>query len=85
MLCQLRNRRVVKAMRYTIYDETMHDKWKQTPYPICFLRRCDSKSSKVAEPLPKRNKNTGQVPRRTGASLQFCLRPSTPVFHSNFT
>ena len=84
-LCQLRNCRVVKAMRYIIYAETMHDKWKQTPYPIWFLRRCDSKSSKVAEPLPKRNKNTGQVPRRTGVSLQFFVKPSTTVYHRNFT
>ena len=85
MLCHFHNRRAVKAIGYIIYAETVYDKWKQTPYPIWFLRRCDSKSSKVAEPLPKRNKNTGQVPRRTGVSLQFCLRPSTPVFHSNFT
>ena len=87
---------VSKAIRYMfmstsqlprseIYAETVYDKWKQTPYPIWFLRRCDSKSSKVSEPLPKRNKNTGQVPRRTGVSLQFCVKPSTPVYHRNFT
>ena len=45
MLCHFHNRRVVKAIRYINYVETMHDKWKQTPYPICFLRRFDLKSS----------------------------------------
>ena len=51
MLCHFHNRRVVKAIRYTIYDETMHDKWRQTPYPIWFLRRCDNKSSNGNEVL----------------------------------
>ena len=45
MLCHFHNRRVVKAIQYIIYAETMHDKWKQTPYAIWFLRRCNSKSS----------------------------------------
>ena len=45
MLCHFHNRRVVKAIGYIIYAKTMHDKWKQTPHPIWFLRRCDSKSS----------------------------------------
>ena len=45
MLCHFHSRRVVKAMRYIIYAETMHDQWKQTPYQIWFLRRCDIKSS----------------------------------------
>ena len=45
MLCHFHNRRVVKAIRYIIYAGTMHDQWKQTPYPIWFLRRCDSKPS----------------------------------------
>ena len=40
MICHFHNRRVVKALRYINHVETMHDKWKQTPYPICFLRRC---------------------------------------------
>ena len=31
MLHHFRNRRVVKAIWYIIYTETMHDKWKQTP------------------------------------------------------
>ena len=76
MLCHFHNRRAVKAIGYIIYAETVYDKWKQTPYPIWFLRRCDSKSSKVAEPLPKRNKNIEQVPRRTGVSLQFYVKPT---------
>ena len=45
MLCHFRNCRVVKAIRYIIYAEIVHDKRKQIPYPIWFLRHCDSKSS----------------------------------------
>ena len=46
MLGHFHNRLVVKAIRYIyIYAETIRDKWKQTPYPIWLLRRCDSKSS----------------------------------------
>ena len=45
MLCHFHSRRVVKAMRYIISPKTMHDQWKQTPYQIWFLRRCDIKSS----------------------------------------
>ena len=53
MLCHIHNRRVVKAIRYVIYAETTHDKWKQIPYSIWFLRRCDSKSSNRNEGLVK--------------------------------
>ena len=49
MLRHFHSRRVVKAMRYIIYAETMHDQWKQTPYQIWFLRRCDIKSSNENE------------------------------------
>ena len=52
MLYHFHNRRVVKAIRYSvkairyrIYAEAMHDQWKQIPYPILFLRRSDGKSS----------------------------------------
>ena len=51
MLCHFHNRRIVIAIRYIIYAETMHDKWKETHYPIWFLRRCDSKSSNGNEGL----------------------------------
>ena len=44
MLCQFHNPGLMKAIPYIIYAETMHDKLKQTPFPIWFLRRCDSKS-----------------------------------------
>ena len=45
MLCHFHNHRVVKAIQYIIYAETMREKWKQTPFPIWFLRRYDRKSS----------------------------------------
>ena len=51
MLCHFHNRGVLKPIRYIIYAETMHDKWKQTPYPIWFLRRYDSKLSNGNEVL----------------------------------
>ena len=34
MLRYFHNRRVVTAVRYIIYVETVYDKWKQTLYPI---------------------------------------------------
>ena len=36
MLGHFHNRRVVKAIRYTIYAETIHDQWKQIPYRYGF-------------------------------------------------
>ena len=51
ILCHFHGRHVVKAIQYIIYAETMHDKWKQTPYPIWFLRCCGSKSSNGNEVL----------------------------------
>ena len=51
MLCHFHNRRIVIAIRYIIYAETMHDKWKEIHYPIWFLRRFNSKSSNGNEGL----------------------------------
>ena len=51
MLRNFHNRGVVETTWHIIYAETMHDEWKQNPYPIWFLRRCDSKLSSANEVL----------------------------------